>query len=202
MGEWIRPYLQQATTVLAADGGTRHLHQLGRLPDRVIGDLDSLHDELHRWLLDGQVPVQQFPAAKDETDLELALIYAAETYTDEIQLFGVLGGRLDQTLANILLLTHPVLAGRDVKLITANETAWLVTASTKVRGRAGDTVSLIPLGGDVNMRHTTGLQWSLQNERLTFGLARGISNVMTADLAAVAIDDGILLCIHTPAKEE
>ncbi|KAA3664287.1 MAG: thiamine diphosphokinase [Chloroflexi bacterium] len=199
IGEWIRPYLQQATAVIAADGGTRHLHKLGKLPDLAIGDLDSLTDDLHQWLNDGQVTIQQHPPAKDETDLELALIHAATEYSGPIYLFGVLGGRLDQTLANILLLTHPILAKRVVKLVTANETAWLVTQSTKIIGNPGDIVSLIPLGGDVNIDQTTGLEWPLESEVLAFGLARGISNVMTASTASVAIKDGTLLCIHTPA---
>jgi len=198
MGDWIRPYLQQATAVIAADGGTTHLHKLGRLPDLVIGDLDSLSADLRQWLDDGHVAIQQHPPAKDETDLELALIHAAQKYADTIYLFGVLGGRLDQTLANILLLTHPALADREVKLVTANETAWLVTQSTKIFGQPGDTVSLIPLGGDVNMQQTAGLEWPLENEVLAFGLARGISNVMTKPTASVAIEGGTLLCIHTP----
>jgi len=118
--EWIRPYLAQATAVIAADGGTAHLHRLNWRPDLVIGDLDSLSAALHEWLVAGHVPIQQFPTAKDETDLELALVYAATHFSDDIMLFGVLGGRLDQTLANIMLLTHSALAGRSVKLVTAN----------------------------------------------------------------------------------
>ncbi len=201
IGDWIRPYLRQkqVTAVIAADGGTKHLHKLGRLPDMVIGDLDSLNDELRHWLDDGQVPIRQHPTAKNETDLELALIHAANEFPDDIYLFGVLGGRLDQTLANILLLTHPVLAGREVKLVTANETAWLVTRSTEILGQPGDTVSLIPLGGDVHMQKTRGLAWPLENEMLTFGLARGISNVMTEATASVSIESGTLLCIHAPS---
>lgn len=196
VGEWIRPYLDRAATVIAADGGTKHLYQLGRYPDLVIGDLDSLSDALRTWLADADVPMQQFPAAKDETDLELALIHAAAQSADPILLFGVLGGRLDQTLANIMLLTHPALAGRSVKLITANETAWLVTDAAQIDGQVGDTVSLIPLGGDVYMHSTTGLQWPLQDEMLKFGPARGISNVMTQKEATVLIESGMLLCIH------
>ena len=199
IGDWIRPFFGEETAVIAADGGTKHLHKLGMLPDLVIGDLDSFDDELRQWLAEGQVSIQQHPAAKDETDLELALVYAANNYPGDIYLFGVLGGRLDQTLANILLLTHPILAERNVKLVTANETAWLITQSTEIAGQPGDTVSLVPLGGDVFMQQTIGLEWLLENEWLKFGLARGISNVMTANRATVSISEGTLLCIHTPA---
>ena len=74
--EWVRPYLTQATAVWAADGGSKHLKRLGRLPDRVIGDMDSLPPEVQAWLTAGQVPFNQHPPAKDETDLELALLLA------------------------------------------------------------------------------------------------------------------------------
>ncbi|HID54360.1 MAG TPA: thiamine diphosphokinase, partial [Anaerolineae bacterium] len=111
-------------------------------------------------------------------------------------------GRLDQTLANILLLSHPQLHGRTAQLITENERAWLVTAVSEIYGRAGDTVSLIPLGGDVRVRAASGLAWPLHDETLAFGLARGVSNVMTADTAVIEVESGTLLCIHRAAMNE
>ncbi|MCP5097776.1 MAG: thiamine diphosphokinase, partial [Chloroflexi bacterium] len=107
---------------------------------------------------------------------------------------------LDQTLANILLLTHPALAGRHVQLVTHRERAWMVNDHAVIVGNEGDTVSLIPLGGDVTIRNTTGLAWPLQNEQLSFGLARGVSNVMTGSQAEVDVVAGHLLCIHTFEK--
>ena len=195
--EWIRPYLMQATAVWAADGGSQHLKRLGHLPDRVIGDMDSLPPEVRSWLAEASVPFNQHPPEKDETDLELALLLAVEQGYDEIWLFGLLGGRLDQALANVLLLTHPALTSAIVKLFTPTEQAWLVHDQTKIVGLVGDVVSLIPLRGDVKMVRTTGLQWPLTNETLQFGLARGVSNRMTAVSATVEISRGILLCVHT-----
>ncbi len=194
---WIRPYLAKATAVIAADGGTRHLRQLDYPPQLVIGDMDSLSEEMRRWLETGQTTFITHPPAKDETDLELALLHAAARYPGKILLFGALGGRLDQTLANVMLLAHPQLRGRAVQLVTKRERAWLVTKTTRIHGRAGDTVSLIPLGGDAQISVTHGLQWPLRHEALRFGPARGISNVMTADTAVVTVTRGALLCIHT-----
>jgi thiamine pyrophosphokinase len=195
--DWIRPYLDQAGTIIAANGGTRHLMALDRAPDIVIGDLDSLPLAARSWLASTAVRFVPHPSAKDETDLELALVYAVTHYGDEIWLFGTLGGRLDQTLANILLLAHPALRDRQVQLVNRHERAWLVTTGSEIRGAVGDLVSLIPLGGDVVIEETTGLHWPLRNERLVFGLARGTSNVMTADRAAISLQSGRLLCIHT-----
>ena len=52
---WIRPELAQAQTVVAADGGARHLWRLNHLPDVVIGDMDSLPRDVRQWLEEGRV---------------------------------------------------------------------------------------------------------------------------------------------------
>lgn len=197
--EWIRPYLRDAQATIAADGGVRHLLALGLLPDIVVGDIDSLPQQARPRLQAAGTRLITYPPAKDETDLELALVHAAATFAGEILVFGALGGRLDQMLANILLLSHPHLVGRVVQLVEHNQRAWLISPikkQTEIRGTVGDRVSLIPLGGDVEVANTTGLQWALQDEVLVFGLARGISNVMTAERATVTIKSGYLLCIH------
>jgi len=199
--EWIRPYLTNATAIIAADGGTRHLWALDQPPDTVVGDMDSLPDGIRPWLTAANTVFIEYPPEKDETDLELALLLAVARYDDEILLFGALGGRLDLMLANIILLASPPLDKRRIVPITEHEKAWLVTEAAEIQGAVGDTVSLIPLGGDVQVQATTGLQWPLTNEWLAFGPARGVSNVMTADIATVVVGDGRLLCIHSVKRE-
>lgn len=193
---WTRPFLEQASVIIAADGGTHHLLSLGVPPDVVIGDMDSLSAEALAWLVEAGVEMIRYDPVKNETDLELALLYA-QKFEEEIWLFGALGGRLDQTLANILLLIHPALAESSITLVEAYERARLVTGRLEFEGQIGDTVSLIPLGGDVLVKETVGLRWPLIDSVLSFGLARGVSNVMTAVSAAVEVDSGKLLCIHT-----
>lgn len=200
---WVGPYLAQATAVIAADGGSNHLARLGIVPHVLIGDLDSTPPEMVAQLRQQGTAVFQHPRDKNETDLELALHYAATQFPQaEILLLGVLGGRLDQTLANILLLAHPMLAGRVVRLVDEVQSAWLVTDFTEIVGHVGDTVSLIPLGGAVHVDHTTHLRWPLQDEWLHFGPARGVSNQLTAERATVALLSGQLLCIKGSGREE
>lgn len=194
--DWIRPHLEASRAVLAADGGMRHLLRLGHWPDAVIGDNDSLPDGLAEALAEHGVAIVSYDTDKNETDLELALLYAAERYSDDILVFGAIGGRLDQTLANIMLLAHPDLIDRSVTLMERRQRAWLVDDATRIDGQAGDIVSLVPVGGPVEIRDTTGLRWPLHDEMLSFGPARGISNEMTGDLATVTLTSGLLVCIH------
>ena len=117
--KWIVPYLAQAEVVIAADGGLRHLQTLNHRPDILIGDLDSIPADILPELEAAGVTIISYPRAKDETDLELALIYAAQAFSGPLLIFGASGGRLDQLLANVFLLAHPALTGREVTLLTA-----------------------------------------------------------------------------------
>lgn len=195
--DWVHAYLRNATTVIAANGGAQHALAFSTAPDILIGDLDSLAPDTRQRLRDHGTILRPHSRDKDETDLELALLYAVANFEEDIIVLGALGGRLDQMFANILLLMHPNLRGTRIEYRTEYQRIWLVDGESAIEGAAGDTVSLIPLGGDVHVAHTEGLRWTLHDEVLAFGPARGISNEMVADLAHVRVDAGHLLCIHT-----
>lgn len=195
--DWLLPYLARASVVIAANGGARHLQAMDRRPDVVIGDLDSFPAQLRDAWGSASTEFVTHPEAKDETDLELALLYAVSNFDEEVLVFGGVGGRLDQTLANILLLMHPQLRHRQIRFLTEYQQIWLVRDDIEIHGKRGDLVSLIPLQGDVHVQTTSGLRWSLTDEVLAFGPARGLSNVMLGDVATVSVASGCLLCIHT-----
>jgi thiamine pyrophosphokinase len=200
-GEWIRPYLQRAQAIVAVDGGLAHLESIGVMPHYLIGDRDSLTAAQKTAVDAADIEQITHPTAKDETDLELALLHVcAEFPGAEIVVVAGFGGRLDQMLANLLLLAHPRLQRCNIKLVTPHQRAWLLTtavSSTQITGQKGDLVSLLPLGGDVTVVHTEGLEWPLHYEILAFGPARGVSNRLTATTASVAITAGYLLVVHT-----
>ena len=87
------------------------IYCLDQIPDLLIGDLDSVPPEQIDSMASQAVEIQRFPVEKDETDLELALFEVARRGYKEIFLVGALGGRIDQTLANLFLLQMPELAG-------------------------------------------------------------------------------------------
>jgi thiamine pyrophosphokinase len=187
------PYL-----VIAVDGGIRHVQALGLTPNVVIGDMDSADSVALAWAEQHNAEIKQFPTHKDETDLELALLLAAERNCDPIRVMAALGSRLDQTFANIYLLALPALRNRDVRLVSGASTVWLAyPGETTIQGSSGDTVSLIPMAGSASGVITDALEYPLRSETLFFGPARGISNVMLSSEARVRFDDGLLLIVHT-----
>ena len=174
-----------AALVIAADGGSRHAAALGLSIDIVVGDLDSMDKGLRRTLAAAGARFVTAPAHKDETDLELALLHAVAQGTDVIAVLGALGGRLDMTLANVLLLTHPGLAPARVEVWQGDQTAWLIRPPGEaIPGSPGDTLSLIPLGGAAEGITTTDLAYPLRNETLATGPARGVSNVIAGAAGA------------------
>ena len=202
-GDQWRRWLRKGDVILGADGGAAQAAAVGLLPDLIVGDMDSLPEEEQAALAARGCRFVVHPRAKDETDLELALTYAAELGCREIIILGALGGRLDHTVANVLLLALPGLAGIRVRIVDGDQEALLVRSGEVVtlEGHLGDLVSLLPLGGDVHGVTTTGLVWALEDEALRFGLSRGVSNEMTADAARIEVQVGTLLVVHGPPAE-
>jgi thiamine pyrophosphokinase len=191
----------QAALIIAADGGTNIAWHYQQTPNIVIGDMDSLSEqELARVKVQG-AEIRPFSTEKNETDLELALLCASELGATWIRIIGGIGGRFDQMLANVYLLALPELIDVDIALVAAKQEIRLLQQGIhKLSGEIGDTISLIPVSGDVSGVSTHNLKYPLENETLRFGPARGISNVMQAAQVQITIDSGVLLCIHTEGR--
>lgn len=194
--ESARQLIQPGDSLYAADGGTRHALALGLLPSVVIGDLDSLTLDDRQRLEAGGARIQQYPRDKDKTDLELALEAAIQTGQDEIRIVGGLGGRLDQTLGNLSLVSDPRLSEHDIRFDDGVEEAFFTRSRCEIRGRPAEVVSLIPWGAEVTGVYTEGLRWPLHGETLSPHKTRGISNELLGDTASVIVGAGLLLIVH------
>lgn len=183
--------------IIAADGGARVAAHFGVPVQVVIGDMDSL-TEAEVAALANHAEIRRYPEAKNETDLELALMYAVEHGASWLRIVGAVGDRLDQTLSNVFLMALAILQNCDVRMVAGRQETWLIGAGThRIDGAEGDTVSLIPLNGTVRGVQTDGLHYALRDEDLLFGPARGVSNVMNGERASVSVRDGVLLVVHT-----
>ena len=191
-----RSLIQNEDLLICADGGTRHASALNVHPDLIIGDLDSAEQGTIQKFRNEGVDIELFPRDKNETDLELAINHAIERNPKQLVIIAALGGRLDQTLANITLLTDLRLSTFDVRLDDGVEEIFICRDQVEVHGRIGDIVSLIPWQGAVSKIQTRNLKWPLHKETLYPDKTRGISNEMTEDTASVSIGSGLLLIVH------
>jgi len=205
-----------ADLVIAADGGALKAGRAGLVPELVVGDGDSLGESGLAEIRAAGIPLERAAAAKDESDLELAVLAAVARGAVRLTILGALGGpRFDHALANAWLLAHPALDGRTAVLLDARTRVRLLSSrvpggdtaaggATAVRlaeavlaGTPGDLVSLFAFGADAVGVTTDGLAYPLRDEPLRAGPARGLSNVHTGTEARVSLRAGRLLIVET-----
>ncbi len=183
--------------IVCADGGTEYVLKCGLMPNAVVGDLDSVGQDVLKEIGNLKCKIIKYPREKDYTDTQLAIDYAISQGADEIMMLGSIGSRIDHSLANILLMIKLVKAGITPCIINENNIIYITDNNIKLRGKPGDTVSLIPVGGDVTDVYTSGLKYGLNGNTLSMGEPIGVSNVFLYDEASVAVGKGFLLVIKS-----
>jgi len=196
--------------VVAADGGAVRCGELGLRPDLVLGDFDSIDPAALAAIEERGIEIRRVPAAKDESDLELALRAALDRGADTVVVLGALGGlRVEHELAALALLALG--GGADLAIADDRSTIRLLSSSRtmapagagaagarlELHGEPGDYVSLLPWGGDAGGVTTEGLRFPLRDEPLPMGPSRGLSNEILGTRAAVTCRAGSVLVIHT-----
>lgn len=185
-------------TIICADGGTQHALSLGLTPDVLVGDMDSLAETVQTDLEAKGVELIRHPIKKDQTDLELAFEVAIARGATEILLLTAIGGRLDQQLANILLLTRPEWHLVRLSLAEGRQRAWLLRGPDELTlsGQPGDTLSVVPLSTAMEGLDIENAEWPLQGATVPLGSTLTISNTFLSDQVRVRVKAGLGLVIQ------
>ena len=192
----LRLSIADTDLLVGVDGGTEHCLAMGLTPHLVVGDMDSLAGEqLERLARDG-VRMDIHPVAKDKTDLELALDLAVEAGVSEVLLVGIWGGRLDQSLANLLLLGRYAARLR-VRFTDGQEHGAVLAGVDRlvIEGAQGCVCSLVPVSGLVDRVSVSGMQYPLHNALIHQGDTLGVSNRIVDASASVSIGQGSLAVV-------
>lgn len=177
--------LPRPALVVAADGGARHAPPLDVAVDAWVGDFDSS---------DGvtlDAPREVHPAAKNETDAELAVQVALKRGATELVFLGAFGGRFDHAAA--LLLGGVRLAGEGLRvtLSSGDEWAWplLPDSPLSLNLPPGVTLSVVacsPLSG----LKLGGVRWPLHGADVPLGSGWTISNETNGETVIVSLQEG------------
>ena len=182
-------------TVIAADSGLHEAIAGGWATDLVIGDLDSVDPDLLDDAQRSGTRVDRHPAAKDATDLELALDAAFVAGADQIVVAGGRGGRLDHLLANIALLASDRFGSLPISALLGPVWIHVVRRTVAWSAPRGELVTLLPVHGAVGGVTTTGLLYPLDGATLAPGSSRGVSNEQLDAEASVAVSSGALVVV-------
>lgn len=179
---------------VAVDAGAEAMRAAGRVPDVLVGDLDSVTGETLAWAERDGARIERHPPRKDVTDGELALDVARGM--PEVLFLGSGGGRADHALANLHLLARAA-AQADASAIDADARYWVATPrrALSLDLEEGATVSAIPLGGAVRGITYEGMEYPLVDAALLPGDTRGVSNVARAPPQRIRVREGALLVV-------
>ena len=151
--------------IICADGGIYLLQKLNIKPDMFLGDT------------------------------HIAVDFAVEKGFRDITLIGALGGRIDHSLANIMLLKYMLEKGVKGTVLNEKNKVFLTDKSIKIPPEHGRRLSLVPLTENVCGVTLKGLKYPLCGFTLTMGDSIGISNEFTDTDAEIIFEKGLLLVI-------
>ncbi len=190
--------------VICADRGILAAMSAGIVPAVMIGDFDSLGEEMLReseafYHDRGEVRLIKLPPVKDVTDTEAALDLALAEHPEEIWILGGTGTRIDHVLGCLSLLLKARECGSDAVLWDAHNRIRLIGGDTVIRRseQFGAYISLVPFGGKAEGVTLEGFYYPLHNADLTFGNSLGISNEIVSEEAKIHITRGLALCIES-----
>ena len=176
--------------VVFCDSGLKHLDGLQVKPSLIVGDFDS-HVNPH---LDVETIV--LPCEKDDTDTVFAVKEAVKRGFEDFLLVGVVGARLDHTLANTSILLYLDALGKKGCIIDDYSEMEIVSSEPASVSEEFSFFSLLNITGCAKGITVTGAKYPLQDAEITCEYQYGVSNeVLAGETATVSVKEGTLLLI-------
>ena len=195
-GEWPQQFdvvdrSEAYRVVVALDGAANRLIGNNKIPDVLLGDLDSVSESVLEQCKSFGVTIVHTPD-QQRSDISKGLDWVQRTYPDsDVDIIGVEIGRYDHHLAAYSALFE---CNSDATILLDGWQARRVSQTpTDIETKPNSIISLIPFG-DVTGATIKGCQFSLDNETLTTG-TRGISNMATGTSISVSVESGDLLLL-------
>lgn len=191
----------------AVDRGLLFFLRTGLKPDYIVGDFDSVEEEILKAYESAKRAPQiiRLNPQKDDTDTEHALKMAVEMGCDSIHLFGATGSRLDHVLGNLQLLGMCLKQQVECLMIDPWNRIRLIDRETVLHrdSQFGKYVSLIPYTPKVTGLTLTGFAYPLTDYTMSSFYVKdalpvsGVSNEIEKDTARIVLKDGILVLVES-----
>jgi len=191
--------IKSSSVTIACDSGIKLFRKFNIAPSYLIGDMDSAEENDVEWAKSIGVKILKFPSEKNELDTELALIMARGLQENKAVLSGVLGSRIDQTMAGIYLLA----AYNDLDSEIKEEYINIGTVKSRRLFTAlkGETWTVLPIGGEVNGLNLRGFKYELTNKYLNAWDTLGVSNEAAKEKVEISLNEGIICYIRWIGKK-
>ena len=142
-------YLKKASQIICCDGSAESLITAGYIPDAVVGDMDSLSEDLKKRFADRLYPDK----SQDTNDLTKAVMWCSKMNYHDIVILGGTGKREDHTLGNISLLAEYA-ESVNIRMITDTGTFIPYLHSCNVSSFRGQQVSIFSIDPETEISST------------------------------------------------
>ena len=179
-------------TIICADGGLRHVHKLQIVPNYIIGDFDSVDQELLKSYR-GKSKIIQIKRQND-TDIEKCLKLAIKKKFTEAVLLSVTGDRLDHSFCNLgiaLKYFHKI----NVRIISETSLLTVYEKQISFAAKKGEYISLYAFDKKTKIT-SQGLKYPLSESQLPFGVRESTSNVAVKAEVKLSIKNGKIFVIR------
>lgn len=178
--------------IICADGGADKLIPIGITPDLIVGDFDSSSN--YKYFKDSEVVALQ--VRKDDTDTMHCAAEAVRRGFKNIVFFGVTGGRIDHTLANLSVLLYLQNNGVGGKIVDEfNEVSLLNQGKNIIGNLKGKTVSVMPFACFTATLSYKGMFYPMENQPVNVDFPYTISNVAVENEVEIFLHSGTALLI-------
>ncbi|OCA89668.1 thiamine diphosphokinase [Bacillus sp. FJAT-27986] len=185
---------------VGVDRGSLQILEVGIHLHSVFGDFDSISkDELNR-VREHSEHFYEYPPEKDATDLELALEWAYKQVPDRITIYGATGGRMDHTLANIMMLADEkhMKEGIPTRIVDRNNEIRLFKPGSYVLDETEfKYISFIPITEEIEGITLVNFKYPLSNVTLYRGRTLSVSNELNFKTGTFSFLKGILLVVRS-----
>ena len=186
----IRESLRGDDWFVYCDGGLKHVHELGREPNLIVGDFDS-HEQP---ATDTETIV--LPCEKDDTDTVYAVKEAGRRGFRDFLLIGVTGERFDHTFGNISLLLYLDSLGIPACILDDYSEMSIISRGTAEVKEDCSWFSLLNISGTAKGITIRGAKYPLTDGEITSEYQYGISNeVLPGETVRVSVREGRLLLV-------
>ncbi len=183
-------YANDADYIICADGGYDHAKAAGIVPDILVGDFDSVSEDISEFSRKVKLPCE-----KDETDGLYALRFAFSKGAKQVVFYGGLGDRYDHSYANICLLYHAMVRDIPMVLTDGKTEVYLTDHYLKLKKTPKTTVSVYAFSDVCEGVSLKGLKYPLENALLDKYNIIGTSNEFVSEIAEFQVESGNLLII-------
>lgn len=154
--------LQRPIPVVCCDGAIEALDKFGKTPLALIGDGDSVSEELKNKYLDRW----HFIADQETNDLTKAMNFCIEKGFKEVAILGATGKREDHTLANISLLIE-YSKQVNVRMFTDYGVFVPISQTTTLSSFAKQQISIFSLDAN-NPLTSKNLRYPIENRKFKY----------------------------------